>query len=136
MGSSPFITSNRVPEPRLGDQAGPHGSLLVVAVESQHLFIGGAVRAWAGVGKWRREHHSQLKEDGGGGRTTLGEDRDGEGSLPGQLDRGRWQRGPPGQLRQGLSVKTARIKASWEADPSHLDPQMRVPMPSPFLGRF
>lgn len=44
-GSSPLVTSNGVPEPRSGNQAGPHGSLLVVAVESQHLFIGGAVRA-------------------------------------------------------------------------------------------
>lgn len=37
---------------------------------------------------------------------------------------------------QGLVCKAARIRVSWEADPGHLNPQMRVRMPSPFLGRF
>lgn len=48
VGSSPLISSNGVPEPRPGSPAGPHGSLLVVAVEPKHLFIGGAVITWAG----------------------------------------------------------------------------------------
>lgn len=48
------------------------------------------------------------------------------------------RRDPPSGPGRDLSAKTGGIRTYWEADPSHLDPQMQVPVPSPslFLGRF